>query len=466
MEISLETLQRLSPDQASLNAAKKLLKPSQWPLLGQTSSLNCIWGQCQGSGANPYSAMADVVDHGYKCTCPSRKFPCKHVLALLWQFADSSSNFTEMDAPEWVHDWLGRRRRPDKKSVAEPDVTSKTKQTNNIHLATDSVIDTSEDIAKKQLEKEKRSAQLKLNTDERIQAILIDFQQWINDQLRSGIAIFIKDINERCRQMAARLVDAKAANLASRLDELPAKILPLASEEQANAVLKELGQLVLLSESWFAHSEDIDTRRAIVTTENKEQLLTTEHVLRRSGIWMGVGEKIHTRKDGLVSHASWLMQMENTQPTFALLQDYYPAASGKRNVSFGIGNFIQGELIFYPGRSPMRAFFSQFEIIPSPHTEIPWPKQQQNIFLHYAEQLSLLPWLEECPSLLGQGRIISDNKKYWWRSMVSDMLLPLTNSYINPLLLGCILDSCFVIWDGERAELFSTQTTRWGILTC
>ncbi|MEJ2424086.1 MAG: SWIM zinc finger family protein, partial [Candidatus Thiodiazotropha sp.] len=70
MDISLDVVQELAPDQASLTAAKKLLKPAKWPVKGQAPSVNTIWGQCQGSGANPYYTMADVVDHGYKCTCP------------------------------------------------------------------------------------------------------------------------------------------------------------------------------------------------------------------------------------------------------------------------------------------------------------------------------------------------------------------------------------------------------------
>ena len=33
--------------------------------------------------------MADLRDLGSKCTCPSRKFPCKHVLGLLWLNAEA-----------------------------------------------------------------------------------------------------------------------------------------------------------------------------------------------------------------------------------------------------------------------------------------------------------------------------------------------------------------------------------------
>ena len=81
--LSLDKIERLAPDQASLSAAKKLLKPAQWPTLA-TDGDGLVWGECQGSGATPYRIAVTEADAGYKCTCPSRKFPCKHSLALIW----------------------------------------------------------------------------------------------------------------------------------------------------------------------------------------------------------------------------------------------------------------------------------------------------------------------------------------------------------------------------------------------
>jgi uncharacterized Zn finger protein len=240
MDISLEVVQDLAPDQASLTAAKKLLKPAKWPVLGKSSSVNTIWGQCQGSGSNPYYTMADVVDHGYKCTCPSRKFPCKHVLALLWQFADSPSDFVAEEPPEWVTEWLGRRR---KTASAETTESPKQKAKKNIH-ATDQLAESlsPEELARREAAKLKRAAQNRAATEAAISAGMKALQQWLSDQLQSGMATFLKEINERCRQIAARMVDAKAANLASRLDELPAKILSYPLAQQPHFILKELGQ--------------------------------------------------------------------------------------------------------------------------------------------------------------------------------------------------------------------------------
>lgn len=75
MSLTLQRIEGLAPDQASLAAARKLLTPSSWPTLAEGEGL--IWGECQGSGATPYRVVVSEADAGYKCTCPSRKFPCK-----------------------------------------------------------------------------------------------------------------------------------------------------------------------------------------------------------------------------------------------------------------------------------------------------------------------------------------------------------------------------------------------------
>ena len=110
MAIELKAIEQLATDQAALKAAAGLAKPGKWSGVGTSRDGALVWGECAGSGANPYRVMADLRDLGNKCTCPSRKFPCKHVLALLWLNAEAVTAFAPADTPAWVSDWLGRRR--------------------------------------------------------------------------------------------------------------------------------------------------------------------------------------------------------------------------------------------------------------------------------------------------------------------------------------------------------------------
>jgi hypothetical protein len=467
VDISLDVVQELAPDQASLTAAKKLLKPAKWPVKGQAPGVNTIWGQCQGSGANPYYTMADVVDHGYKCTCPSRKFPCKHVLALMWQFADTPADFVTEDPPEWVSDWLGRRRKTTGSERTEPPKDNAAKK--NIHAVDEAPEKAlpAQELAKREAAKARRAAQNRGATDASISSGMEELQQWLADQLQTGIATFIKEINQRCRQIAARMVDAKAVNLASRLDEFPAKILACPLPQQPQWVLKEMGQLVLLAEAWLTDKDDADVRRAIVSTESREQVLNHHDTLRRQGLWQTLGEKLFTRRDGLISHATWLVKTDEAEPCFALLQDYYPVGAGRRAAGFNVGRQIEGELVYYPSRFPLRAVTGEYRLHDAAERNSPG-QQGLEPHLSHLHHLTKLPWAEVTPCQLGQGRILRDAQQggYWWQNGEDKQQWPLTNQQLNPLLLGTDLHSGFVLWDGEQAELFSVHARRWGRLTC
>src|SRR5262249_17154543 len=109
MSLTHRAIEAMAPDQSALSAASTLLKPAKWPSRARSAGL--IWGECQGSGANPYRVVADTEEPGSKCTCPSRKFPCKHALALMWMFVEDDAGFRVAEVPDWVKDWLGRRRK-------------------------------------------------------------------------------------------------------------------------------------------------------------------------------------------------------------------------------------------------------------------------------------------------------------------------------------------------------------------
>ncbi|MGI9463524.1 MAG: SWIM zinc finger family protein, partial [Aestuariivirgaceae bacterium] len=226
MALTLQTVEAMAPDQSSLTAASKLLKPAKWPLRGRDAATGLIWGECQGSGANPYRVMADVGDQGYKCTCPSRKFPCKHSLALLWMFADSEADFTPGAVPDWVSDWVGRRRKTGGAAAAVKS-DGPAKSLADAQKAEPEAPPDPKKEARRQAAAEKRAQ----DTARSVSAGLDELDQCIADQLRLGLAGFLGDVTERCRRIAARLVDAKAASLASRIDEMPARVLALRAEE-------------------------------------------------------------------------------------------------------------------------------------------------------------------------------------------------------------------------------------------
>ena len=73
-----------------------------------------LFGTCAGSGSSDYQPSADFAvpeKPVMRCTCPSRQFPCKHVLGLLYAYAGGAS-FTPAEVPE---DLAAKREKAEKR---------------------------------------------------------------------------------------------------------------------------------------------------------------------------------------------------------------------------------------------------------------------------------------------------------------------------------------------------------------
>ncbi|MBD0269487.1 MAG: SWIM zinc finger family protein, partial [Cyanobacteria bacterium Co-bin8] len=81
-----EQVLALAPDAASAKNGRGLAIGHKWFTLGTHQS--AVWGECQGSGKNPYRTQIDLSEPAFRCSCPSRKFPCKHGLALFLLLAE------------------------------------------------------------------------------------------------------------------------------------------------------------------------------------------------------------------------------------------------------------------------------------------------------------------------------------------------------------------------------------------
>src|SRR5947208_3606404 len=105
----------LAPDASAAKAGQGLANPRKWEALGQTADV--AWGACQGSAATPYQTQASLSEAVYRCTCPSRKLPCKHTLGLLLLLDRQPAAFSEHTPPDWVTAWLaGRAKRTEQRA--------------------------------------------------------------------------------------------------------------------------------------------------------------------------------------------------------------------------------------------------------------------------------------------------------------------------------------------------------------
>ncbi|MER8392385.1 SWIM zinc finger family protein [Mesorhizobium sp. M1340] len=459
MEFDLKTIEALAPDQASLSAASKLTKRTNWPRLEKHEQQALIWGECQGSGSNPYRVVVDTGDHGYQCTCPSRKFPCKHTLALMWIAATAPASFAAADTtPEWVNDWLGRRRKTASQPVQQPAPGAEAKSIGEAARADESAaVEDNATVERREAAQRKRAE----STREAVSAALDELDQWIADQLRLGLSGFLDASSDRCRRIAARLVDMKAAALAGRIDEIPSRLMALRSEERPDAAIRELGKLVLLAKAWRSAPDDPELKRLVSTSETREQVLANPDAMQVESLWEVVGEKIETRRDGLVSHSTWLLDLKSSTPQFALLLDYFPASAGRRSNAFSPGDRFNARLVFYPSRRPLRALVAERmgDVASGPWPDFTLGVAKDPLAAHVCHQ-DAAPWLTDSPLMLPPGAILVDDRgAAWWQAADDPQGLALQISgAVNQTLLGLDLAATAALWDGARLDLLAAQS--------
>lgn len=115
MEVTQQKIEELAPNAEAAKKGRELVKKNKFSNLKINAEKNLIWGECEGSGKNPYYCSADYVDaHNpvFRCNCPSRQFPCKHSIGLLYCFEANASQFAEAEVPE---DILSKRDKIEKK---------------------------------------------------------------------------------------------------------------------------------------------------------------------------------------------------------------------------------------------------------------------------------------------------------------------------------------------------------------
>lgn len=92
----------LAPNPAAAGNGKKISKNGGFVRLERSADDTFYLGECRGSGKSNYITTADFIEPDapvFRCLCPSRQFPCKHSLALLYEIM-AQKDFQTCDIPE------------------------------------------------------------------------------------------------------------------------------------------------------------------------------------------------------------------------------------------------------------------------------------------------------------------------------------------------------------------------------
>jgi SWIM zinc finger len=467
---TLKKIEAIAPDQASLTAARKLVKPAAWSGLCSGGE-GLAWGECQGSGASPYRVVIAEIDAGYKCTCPSHKFPCKHCLALMWLRAEGKVTFEAATPPEWIQEWLRRRRTGSAADESKEDGRVRTEGRKSIALARAASEVDLKDEARAAATRERNRKE----REESILAGLDDLDQWLLDQIDSGLAGFAAHAGKSCRVIAQRLVDAKASGLAGRLENLPAKLYALAEGARPMAAIEELGQVHLLAGAY--RRQDLltpelraDVRREIGWTQTRESLLADDNALRVTGTWRVAGTLSEVQPDRLRRLETWLWREDAAAgPRAAVLIDFVPLGAAVARSPYMLGERIEATMVFYPSPVPMRALVARMIAAPRAcESEIALPEAGlPAALLDYERALCAKPWLGTWLMCFRNARVRRSGEQLFVCSREDEVVgLPLAAAEATlamPLLALDRVDG-IGLWDGSSFKLCMAQTElgRWG----
>ena len=419
----------LAPDPGSASAGQSLANAKKWTALQR--SARAIWGLCQGSGKTPYQVRVDLSEPAFKCGCPSRKFPCKHGLALLLLFAQQADSFAAADEPGWVADWMTER------------ASRASRRTEQAARPADKPVDPEAQA--------KRAAQRAARVRDGVAGCRV----WLEDLVRRGLAAAQADAAGDWERAAARLVDAGAGGLASHVRRISA-LMSSGSGWELRTV-DALGRLHLLlcaAERLDTLPPDLatDVRTALGWTQSREEALAAAPVADR---WIAVGQVIE-EDERFRSMRTWLVGQRTGRR--ALLLDF---AAGERPLERPVigGAAFDGELAFYPSRQPLRAVLESrtASIDARAIVDSTADATIEAGLRRYAEALAANPWLFRWPLVLSGVRPVREATR-WFLVDRENHGLPVRTSFANSLDMWRLVSAraaapmtVVVEWDGISA---------------
>lgn len=412
----------LAPDAASRKAGHSLGRAAAWVRTGRAGRL--AWGEIKGSGTAPYLTMLSLDGPAFKCSCPSRKFPCKHGLGLFLALAAEEGAVPAADVPDWVAAWDGKRR-----AAAAPAVTP-------------AASGKPADARAQDRRRQQREA--------KVDAGVAELELWMRDLVRRGLAAARGEPYAFWDRMGARLVDAQAPGLARRVRDLPG-VLARGGED---AAVLALGRLTLLTQGWGRQAALPDglraeLRAAVGFSVGADDLAALPGV---ADLWTVVAQTTEA-EDALQVRSTWLSGTGLAGGgRIAQVLDF--SAGGRPlPATLAPGQAFRGEVVFHPGAAGLRGTIRTQE----PAAAQPLPGVGIAAALDgVADALARVPWLEEWPVALGGARFARAGGGF--AVVEGGGMMPVTDApSVRPFVAvagGTEVD-VFGLWDGWALRLLA-----------
>ncbi|GEC09403.1 hypothetical protein SSP24_70580 [Streptomyces spinoverrucosus] len=392
-----EQVLALAPDAASRKAGSKLGAAGPWSETG-SSDEGTVWGLCKGSGSKPYQTVIDIADASgpaYKCSCPSRKFPCKHALGLLLLWSGDDGAVPPGQAPDWAEQWIaGRRQRAAEKRT--PDTAGSPPAAADPEAA-------------------RRRAERRA---ERITAGATELEQRLADLLRGGLAAAEQAGYGLWEETAARMIDAQAPGLAARVRELEA--IPASGPGWPVRLLEECALLHLLDQGWLHRDRLPESLAATVRSRVGLPASADGPPVRDRWLVLAQYDTADTR---LTTRRIWLYGADSDRTALLLS---YGAAGRAPELALPVGLTLEAEVSAFPGAGQVRAALGDQFAPPAPTPIRPPGMTTTQAAVHYGEALRADPWLDSVPVTLDRVIPTPDGNSWQLADADEDAALPLT----------------------------------------
>ncbi|MEA5596184.1 SWIM zinc finger family protein [Rivularia sp. UHCC 0363] len=419
-----EKILALAPDASSAKNGKALATSCKWSSLGYNDT--AVWGECQGSGKNPYLTQIDLTEPAFKCSCPSRKFPCKHGIGLFLLLVSEKELFTQSAPQQWVYDWLEARSHKQ---------TKKEKEKVNIE----------KNAVNKEINPNALRAVKRLN---KVTAGMQDLEVWLRDLVSNGLAAAQEQPLSFWDDAAARLVDAQAPGVARLVREMGS--ISHSGVGWQERLLSQLGRVYLLIQA-FKHLDNLTTPvqadiRTQIGFSQSQQELSTQPGINDS--WLILGQSL-TEEDRLKTQRIWLCGKQTQQKALIL---NFAHGSQPLDTSLVPGSCIDGELVFFESAYPLRAIVKTRQDAVTQMDGMPGYSNISNMMQEYSQALASNPWIEKFPICV--SKVIPIKQNYNWFIRDEDKRLLTLKSRFNHnwqllALSGGYPFDIFGEWDGE-----------------
>ncbi|MDZ7878563.1 MAG: SWIM zinc finger family protein [Saprospiraceae bacterium] len=398
---SKQQVEQLAPDASSLKAGKDLANLAKWVTLGISD--RALWGEVQGSGKNPYQTQVDGNSTAFKCSCPSRKFPCKHGLGLLFLFAENAANLKQTNEPAWVKDWIDKRQEKAEKTPA-------------------SVSEEKNDETDEKKAKQKAKTQ-----DDRLanaQAGAAELELWLKDLLRNGFLSIPEKAPAFFQKTAARMVDAKATGLGNFVKGFN-RINYYNGTTWQSEVLEQAAKTFLTLEG-FKNLEKLSTpisddiRSLVGWSAKQKELLEDENAEALTDEWLTLA-RLTEREDDLTIQRHYLLGLESHR--LAMILDFAYKNTAMPTLLMP-ATATKATLVFQPSNALLRRAFiknqgaNTSKITTAFKPLANWTTAQHDIVQHLQKFL----WADDIVQVVADLSLASDGMAWFLKDTEGSIL--------------------------------------------